>query len=226
MKNATIFSVRSPGVNAFYKVENNIYTAGTEKIMPDSIWTTCTIKNKNFKLLDLDHPQVEKDILKEITSGVDVYYDRRWGLTQEFCEFLYEIPDLIENRDILIIGAGIGAETAVIGSMAEKLYINDLAPVALDYCARQLRENNINNFETICGSYDSMDIPAVDLAVACFCVYTSETMKAMKNFIDRAECPVLIVNETLPNFVRLLKSVKRKRKPVVSEERFPCYLFE
>jgi len=194
--------------------------------MSRSIWKTHTFNNNKFKLLDLDHPQVEQDILREIKSGVDVYYDRRWGLTQEFCEFLYEMPELFEDKDILIVGAGIGAENVVIGSMAKRLYINDLAPVALDYCERQLRENNINNFETIQGSYGSMDIPDIDLAVACFCVYTSETMQAMRNFIENCGSPVLIVNETLTNFVRLLKSVDRKRKPLVSEERFPCYLFE
>jgi predicted RNA methylase len=194
--------------------------------MPDSIWKTHTFNNSKFKLLDLDHPQVEQDILREIKSGVDVYYDRRWGLTQEFCEFLYEIPELFKDKDILIVGAGIGAETVVIGSMAKKLYINDLAPVALDYCAKQLRENDIDNFETIQGSYGSMDIPDVDLAVACFCVYTSETMQAMKSFIENCRSPVMIVNETLTNFVRLLKAVKREKKALVSEERFPCYLFE
>lgn len=194
--------------------------------MPRSIWTTHTFNNNEFKLLDLDHPQVEKDILREIESGVDVYYDRRWGLTQEFCGFLFEISELLINKNILIVGAGIGAETVVIGSMAKKLYINDLAPVALDYCAKQLMENKVSSFEKIPGSYDSIDLPDVDLAVACFCVYTGETMRAMKSFIERSKSPVLIVNETLTDFVRLLKGVKRKRKPLVSEERFPCYLFE
>ena len=191
-----------------------------------SIWTTVNINNNNFKLLDLDHPQVEKDILLEISSGVDVYYDRRWDLTHEFCEFVYEVPEMFENKDILIVGAGVGAETVVIGSMAKKLYINDLAPVALDYCARQLKENNITAIETIPGSYGSMNIPDVDLAVACFCVYTSETMRAMKSFIEKSGSPVLIVNDPLPNFVRLLKTTKRKKRALVSEERFPGYLFE
>ena len=194
--------------------------------MSRSLWTTTTFNNKKFKLIDLDHPQVDSDILQEIKSGVDVYYDRRWGLTQEFCRFMFEIPELFKNRDILVAGAGIGAETVVIGSMANKLYINDIAPVALDYCARQLRENNITNFETIPGSYGSMDIPDVDLAVACFCVYNAETMRAMKSLIEKSGSPVLIVNETLPSFLKLLRAVKRKRRPLVSEERLPCYLLE
>ncbi len=194
--------------------------------MPHSIWTTVTFNYNEFKLLDLDHPQVEKDILGEMKTGIDVYYDTRWGLTQEFCEFVYEIPELLLNKNILIAGAGIGAETVVLGSMARKLYINDLAPVALDYCAQQLRANSINNFETIPGSYSDIDIPDVDITVACFCVYTSQTMHAMKTLIEKAPCPVLIVNETLQAFVRLIKSVKRKKRRLVSEDRFPCYLFE
>ncbi len=194
--------------------------------MKDSMWETHTFSGKNYYLLDLDHPQVENDILKEMGMGVDVYYDRRWGLTQEFCGFIHEIPELFIGKDILIAGAGIGAEAVVIGSMAKKLYINDLAPVALDYCAKQLVENNIKNFEKIEGSYGEINIPGVDLVVACFCVYNSPTMKAMKSLIEKAAAPVLIVNDPLPAFVRLLKAVKRPRRPLVSKERFPCYLFE
>ena len=194
--------------------------------MPQSIWTTVTFNNNKFKLLNLDHPQVEKDILGEMKTGVDVYYDTRWGLTQEFCEFVYEIPELFLNKDILSVGAGIGAETVVLGRMAKKLYVNDLAPVALDYCAQQLRANDINNFETIQGSYANIELPEVDLTVACFCVYTSQTMRAMQKLIERTANPVLIVNETLQAFVRLLKAVERKRKPLIPEDRFPCYLFE
>ena len=194
--------------------------------MTDSIWTKLTFNGKEFDLLDLDHSQVEKDILKEISSGVDVYYDRRWGLTQEFCGFIFETVELFLDKNILIVGAGIGAETVVIGSMAKKLYINDLAPVALEYCARQLTQNSILNFEIIPGSYGSMDIPDVDLAVACFCVYNSATMRAMQAFIEKSRSPVLIVNDPLPGFVRLMKAVKRDRRPLLPKERFPCYLFE
>jgi predicted nicotinamide N-methyase len=196
-----------------------------EGIMSQPMWIKITFGKKKYKLLNLDHPQVDKAILQEVKSGVDVYYDQRWGLTQEFCRFIYEIPELFINKNVLIVGAGIGAETVVIGSMAKKLYINDLAPVALDYCARQLMENKINNFEIIPGSYGSVDFPVVDLAVACFCVYTTETMRTMKSFIEKSKSPILIINETLPNFVRLLKTVKRKKKLMVSEERFPCYLY-
>jgi predicted nicotinamide N-methyase len=159
-------------------------------------------------------------------SGVEVYYDRRWGLTQEFCGFVHEVPELFKDKDIFVAGAGIGAEAVVVGNLAKKLYINDLAPVALDYCARQLLQNGISNFEKIEGSYGEIGIPDVDLTVACFCVYNSPTMKAMKSLIEKCKCPILIVNDPLPAFVRLLKAVKRARRPVVSEERFPCYLFE
>jgi hypothetical protein len=194
--------------------------------MSNSMWETHTFSGKNYYLLDLDHPEVEKDILKEMGMGVDVYYDRRWGLTQEFCGFIHEIPEQFMDKDILIAGAGIGAEAVVIGKLARKIYINDLAPVALDYCAKQLEKNNIKNFEKIEGSYGEINIPDVDLIMACFCVYNSPTMKAMKSLIEKATCPVLIVNDPLPAFVRLLKAVKRTKRSLVSEERFPCYLYE
>ena len=194
--------------------------------MDNSIWTKHIFNKNEFSLLNLDHPQVEKDILGEMSAGVDVYYDRRWGLTQEFCEFVYEIPEMFEDKDILFVGAGIGAETVVIGNMAKKIYINDLAPVALDYCARQLGKNNINNFEAIKGSFGTIDIPNIDLIVACFCVYNSETMGAMKDLIEKSLAPFLIVNDPLPSFMRLLRVVKKGKRRLVSKERFPCFIFE
>jgi len=193
--------------------------------MTQSIWTTANFNNNIFILLDLDHPKIEKEILNEIKSGVDVYYDRRWDITQEFCEFLYEIPELFQYKDVLIIGAGIGAESVVIGSMAKKIYINDLAPVALEYCATQLKKNDINNFEILPGNYESLAIPPVDLTVACFCVYNRESKQSMKSFIKKRNSPLLIVNDALPDFKKLLKDTKGGKKYLVPEERFPCYLF-
>jgi hypothetical protein len=43
--------------------------------MKDSIWATHTFNGNKYYLLDFDHPQVEKDIIGEMDSGVDVYYD-------------------------------------------------------------------------------------------------------------------------------------------------------
>ncbi|MFC1841020.1 hypothetical protein ACFL1N_15705, partial [Thermodesulfobacteriota bacterium] len=173
----------------------------------------------------LDHPRVEEKIIDEITSGVDVFYDRRWEITEEFCEFIYEMPDLFQGKTVLIIGAGIGTESVIIGSMADRLYINDLAPVALNYCGRQLEKNNITNFDTLPGSYELIDIPPVDLTVACFCVYNRESRRNMKSFIEKNSSPLLLVNDALSDFRRLLEETDRKRKSLVPEERFPCYLF-
>lgn len=193
--------------------------------MTRSIWTTATFNGKDFYLLDFDHPRIEREIIGEITSGIDVYYDRRWEITCEFCEFIYQIPDLFQDKTVLIIGAGIGAESVVIGSMANSLYINDMAPVALSYCGRQLEKNHISNFKTLPGSYELIDIPRVDLTVACFCVYNRESRRSMKRFIEKYTGPLLLVNDDLPDFRKLLEETNRKRKSLVPEDRFPCYLF-
>lgn len=197
-----------------------------KKKIPGSIWKKTEFGGRLFYLLDLDHPEIEKKIIGEIESGIDVYYDRRWELTQGFCEFLFEIPELFINRDILIAGAGIGAESVVIGSMARKLYINDLAPVALDYCAMQLDKNGITDFEMLPGRYESIPIPDVDLTVGCFCVYNKESRLGMQSFFEKSRSPLLLVNDPLSDFKKLLKDMEAEGKPLVSDERFPCFLFE
>ena len=110
------------------------------------------------------------------------------------------MPDLFQGKNVLIIGAGIGAESVVIGSMAKSLYINDMAPVALSYCGRQLEKNNISNYQALPGNYELIDIPPVDLAVACFCVYNRDSRRAMKRFIEKYTGSLLLVNDALPDF--------------------------
>ena len=57
----------------------------------------------------------------------------------------------MEGKSVLILGAGVGLETVIIGKLREKLYVNDLALVSLELCKEQLNQNNIWNYETLPG---------------------------------------------------------------------------
>ena len=194
--------------------------------MAKSIWTETKINNENYFLLDLDHPEVEDAILSEIDSGVDVYYDRRWGVTEAFCNYLFSHPEKLKDKTVLIIGAGVGMETLAIGRLCKKLYINDMAPIALKLCSDQLKKNGVQDFEVMPGSYVDLEIPQVDMVVGCFLVYNSETLKAMNQFFKVCKNPIMLMDESSKYFEKLVSTTNKYTRVLFSEGIFQCILFE
>jgi len=176
-------------------------------------------------MLDLDHPDVEAAILSEMNSGVDVYYDRRWEVTDVFCRFLISDPVWVANRSVLVIGAGVGLETLVIGRFCKKIILNDMAPVALNLCARQLRKNRIFHFELMPGRFETLDYPMVDIVIGCYLVYNADTARTMAHFLDRCPHPVLLMNEGVPQFRNLVKKYPGEVRCLFEENGFVCILF-
>ena len=194
--------------------------------MTHSLWVTTRIHPYTFHLLNLDHPDIDATILREIKSGIDVYYDRRWETTEVFSRFLVDQQKWVNNRTVLVLGAGIGMETLIIGRLCRKMYLNDLAPTALELCSWQLRENNIHNFKLFRGHYEILNFPPVDIVVGCYLIYNPETVKAMKRFLNICSHPVLLMNEPLPSFQKLIQTTKRKIFHLLHESPFLCILFE
>jgi len=67
-------------------------------------------------------------------AGVDVYYDRRWEVTSILTDWLEKNHSQYEGKRVLVLGAGVGAETLVLGRLAEKVYLNDLMAIRITKC--------------------------------------------------------------------------------------------
>jgi predicted nicotinamide N-methyase len=193
--------------------------------MPKSLWIRKYFEDNEFYLLNLDHPDVEISILSEMDSGIDVYYDQRWEVTEAFSRLLNDQKKWIENKKVLVLGAGVGMETIVIGQCCKKIYLNDLALRALDLCAQQLRKNGIHHFELIPGRYETIQIPQVDIVIGCYIIYNQETLRAMKSFLARFPHPVLLMNDPLPAFKKLLKKPPRTYRSLLDTDLLTCVLF-
>jgi len=163
-----------------------------------------------YLLLDLDQKAVEKRVIEDMEGGVDVYYDRRWEITDNLTDWLEANHSAYQAKSILVLGAGIGAETVVLGKLAKKIFINDLSTTALELCAEQLEMNEIKNYEMLIGRYEQLELPKVDLVVASFLVYNSETLKAIRIFIKDMQCQFLLMNENLKEFQKLLPEFKHE----------------
>lgn len=135
-----------------------------------------------------------------------VFYDRRWDITEVLNRWLLENLDLIRGKRVLILGAGVGAESVVIGKYCSHVWLNDLAPAAVELCAEQMDQNGLNNYTILLGSYEAMDLPEVDLVVSCFLIYDAKTLRAMRAFLGNHQGAVLLVNERLKAFRQFLKS--------------------
>lgn len=185
---------------------------------PDTRWISHPVGDASYRLLRLDHPSIEEVVMEEMSTGIAVYYDRRWSLTDFFAAWLLENRGWMDGKRILVLGAGVGLETVVLGRHAAHLYINDLAPVSLDLCVEQLEENGIRNVTPLPGLYESIELPEVDLVVGCFLVYNRETRAAMQAFCKRFRGPVMLINETLADFRSFLTALERPWEPLFSED--------
>ncbi len=172
--------------------------------MPSSLFQPFTIGQETFALMDLTHPRVEKEIMDEMSSGVEVYYDVRWDITEVLTGWLSKNIELFKDKRVLILGAGVGAETLILGRHARHIWINDLSPTALALCREQLAWNDIQNFTSLAGRYEQLDLPEVDLIIASFLVYNDDTYHAMNAFMDEHQGDIILVNEPLDPFPKFL----------------------
>lgn len=186
-------------------------------------YETREIGGVGYELLDLDQRAVELRVMEDMDAGVDVYYDRRWEVTGLLAEWLEGNLSVYADKRVLVLGAGVGIETAVLGRLAERLFINDLSTTALELCGEQLRKNGVENFGTLLGRYEEIDLPEVDLIVASFLVYNKETLRAMRGFMESNECQFILMNENLPDFMKCLKELKHE--VIFEEEGAMCVLF-
>lgn len=186
-------------------------------------YTKKRIGEHGYFLLDLDQRAVELRVMEDMDAGVDVYYDRRWEVTGFLTEWLEENHDVYKGKRVLVLGAGVGIETAVLGRLASKLFINDLSSTALALCSEQLGENEVHGFDTLLGKYEDIELPEVDLIVASFLVYNKETLRAMRAFMAENQCAFILMNENLPDFMKCLRELTHE--VIFEEEGAMCVLF-
>jgi predicted nicotinamide N-methyase len=189
------------------------------------LWLPQDVAGRRFQVLNLDHPHIAAHVMEDLDTGVQVYYDQRWQVTHRFCHFLLAEPAWVTDRTVLVLGAGVGLETLVIGRLCHNLYINDLAPRALALCAQQLRHNGCTHFSCLPGRYEHLSLPVVDLIIGCFLVYSRDTAAAMQQLLTRPTPPVLLVNDNMPVFRRLLRQVARPHRLLLPPDDIPCLLF-
>lgn len=173
--------------------------------MKTQLWDDTLIGDEQYTLMNLNHTEVDQRVMADMDAGVDVYYDRRWAATGILSNWMVENLDSIRGKRVLVLGAGVGAETLVLGRHCKHVWINDLSPVALELCAEQMDQNGFKNHTTLCGRYEALDLPEVDLVVASFLIYNKETYTAMRAFIANHKGDVILMNERLDPFPKFLE---------------------
>jgi predicted nicotinamide N-methyase len=174
--------------------------------MSTELWEETCIGQEHYTLMNLEHPHVEERVRSDMDAGVAVYYDRRWSITKVLTAWLLENVDVFRGKRVLVLGAGVGAEALVLARHGAHVWVNDLAPAALELSAEQLNKNGLHNYTELLGRYEAIDFPEVDLVVAGFLIYNKDTLAAMRAFLARHQGDVLLVNERLKAFRTFLKS--------------------
>jgi predicted nicotinamide N-methyase len=174
--------------------------------MSTELWEETCIGQEHYTLMNLEHPHVSERVRSDMDAGVAVYYDRRWSITKVLTAWLLENVEVFRGKRVLVLGAGVGAEALVLARHAAHVWVNDLAPAALELCAEQLNKNGLHNYTELLGRYEAIDFPEVDLVVAGFLIYNKDTLAAMRAFLARHQGDVLLVNERLKAFRTFLKT--------------------
>ncbi|MGZ0657506.1 methyltransferase domain-containing protein [Coraliomargarita sp. W4R53] len=173
--------------------------------MSIELWQDTRIGQEHFTLMNLEHPKVEARVRSDMEAGIEVYYDRRWSITQVLTDWLLKNMEVFRGKRVLVLGAGVGAEALVLARHAQHVWVNDLAPAALELCAEQLNKNGLHNYTELLGRYETLEFPQVDLVVAGFLIYNKDTLTAMRAFLASHQGDVLLINERLKQFRSFLK---------------------
>ena len=174
--------------------------------MSIELWQDTRMGEEYFTLMNLDHPRVEARVRSDMEAGIEVYYDRRWSITKVLSDWLLQNVEVFRGKRVLVLGAGVGAESLVLARHSQHVWLNDLAPAALELCAEQLDKNDLHNYTHLLGRYETLEFPEVDLVVAGFLIYNKDTLKAMRSFLACHNGDVLLINERLKQFRSFLKS--------------------
>lgn len=181
------------------------------------------IAGRDFRRLNFEHPRVVERVLTEMGEGVPVYYDRVWPPTVRFCSFLLEDPGLVEGRHVLVVGAGAGLEAVVVGTLCDSLWVNDMAPGALELLGLQLEANGVTGYGVLPGSYGDVELPeAADLVVGSFVVYDEGSARAMTRLLERTAdrgLPVLLGDQDIGGHVsRVLADQTRDLRILLDDD--------
>ena len=107
--------------------------------------------------MNLEHPHVEERVRSDMDGGVAVYYDRRWSITKVLTAWLLENVDVFRGKRFLVLGAG--ADALVLARHRKHVWVNDLAPAALELCAEPLNQNGLHNYTELLGRYEAIEFP-------------------------------------------------------------------
>lgn len=166
-------------------------------------------------------------ILEEMATGLKVYYDRRWRVSELLALTLVANPELVRGRDVLVLGCGVGLEAlAAAQAGARFITLNDLSPLAVTLSRLQLRRNGFRRHAGQIGDYREMPLPGFDVALGSFLVYDSATLAAMLGFLERTDRPLLLANDAMDAYHDLLSRNPRRARRLAGDAGRPVVWFE
>ncbi len=57
-----------------------------------SLWTREQLGSHSYELLNLEHPEIDQLVMKDMDAGTEVYYDRRWDTAAELVDIIDANP--------------------------------------------------------------------------------------------------------------------------------------
>jgi predicted nicotinamide N-methyase len=190
------------------------------------MWRPYRIGERAVEVLDFEHPEVSAKIIPDIEAGTEVYYDRRWRVSEQFAALLERDPALVRDRTVLVLGCGVGLEALAAAPYVAHLYLNDLSRTAVELSRAQLEHNGWTAHTPLVGRFEEIALPAFDLAIGSFLVFDDETRESMLAFMSLYPQPVLLANDPMGAFEDVLVDSGRRIRRLSGPEERPIIWFE
>jgi predicted nicotinamide N-methyase len=77
------------------------------------------------------------------------YWAQVWPSAYALCEFIATQPELLENKTVLELAAGVGLPSLLAAQFAKQVVCSDYVPAAVEYMQQSIEKNQLMNISAV-----------------------------------------------------------------------------
>jgi predicted nicotinamide N-methyase len=152
------------------------------------------------------------------------YWSKIWASARALASWLNEEPELIREKDILEIGAGIGLPSFIASSYASTVTVSDQLPDAVEWMDLNISKLGLKNTSTLQLDWKARPLPVAEVILLSDIGYDEENFDDIREMIIHYITAGSLLLMSVPcriisaRFIRLLEEFVQARSIVNSME--------
>ena len=192
------------------------------------------IESMNLQLAQpVDPDKLFEDLLKKDSMHDDIrderipYWGELWPSALGLSEFMVKNPELLEGRNILEIGCGLGLPGIVAGKLGGKVTMTDYIQEAVDFAAYNWSLNSDDDCVSYLLDWRNPKVDAkADVLLASDLAYESRSFESLNASFKRVlkEDGIILLSEPNRMFASLFFDLLKKEGYAISRDIIPVQL--